>query len=523
MPQPPAPAQSPKGLSPFGVDSAGSGLFGFGEPRARMIGRRLDALFAAQAAVTPNATALIHQGLELTYAELDRRANRLGHRLQELGVGPDVLTGVCLERSSDLVIAILAVLKAGGAYLPLDPAYPAARLGFMLQDSGAAVMISRAGLHSNLAFDGALLDLELEAPLIASRPASPVPSKATADHLAYVIYTSGSTGRPKGVMLTHTAAALVEWALKTYTRAELSRVAAVTSICFDPSVFELFVPLCTGGAVIMKYNALDPFDDDERPSMLCSVPSALTELARCGMIPDSVKVINSGGERLTGALVNEIYQSSKVKRVLNHYGPTEATTCVAVASAPKGARQDPPIGRPICGARLYVLDEAGASIRAGEVGELYIGGPTLARGYLNRPEQTAERFLPDPFVGGQARMYRTGDFVRWAKGGQLEFVGRTDQQVKLRGYRVELGEVEAALARLPSVRRATAMVQRTPGGEDTLCAWLETDGVLRLPDVRQMLRAQLPEPMIPTALVCLESLPVLPSGKIDREALRAGS
>jgi amino acid adenylation domain-containing protein len=481
--------------------------------------KRLDALFAAQAAATPEAIAVLCRGEAVSYRALDQRSNRLAHHLADLGVGPGALVGVCMRRSPELVVALLGVLKAGGAYLPLDPDYPVDRLDFMLGDSAAAVLLTDVDVHARLAFHGAVVDPVRDAATIAARCAEPPAVPYHPDDLAYVIYTSGSTGRPKGVMLGHSATGLIAWARTAFTDGELARVAAATSVCFDPSVFEIFAPICTGGTAVLKANALEPFTPDERPTLLNCVPSVLAELCRARAVPDSVRAINIGGEPLTAAFVREVYRSTRVRAVYNHYGPTEATTCTTVALAPPDIDRDPPIGRPIAGAKVHVLDEAGRPVRLGEVGEIHIGGPVLARGYLNRPDLTAERFVEGRLGPRGGRLYRTGDLGRWQADGQLEFVGRVDQQVKLRGFRVELGEVESALSRLPAVRGAVAAVRPDRAGRPQLVAWVETNEPLSLREVRSSLAAWLPEPLLPRRLVTLAAFPLTLSGKVDRNAL----
>ena len=477
---------------------------------------RLETLFAAQARRTPDAVAVLHEGMSLRYSDLDVQADRLACRLLRLGVGPGMLAGVCMRRTPQLVTALLAVLKAGAAYVPLDPAYPIERLDGMLADSGAVVLITDSDLCGRLAYDGALLDMR--APAETAVPGRRLPLRRNVpEDLAYVIYTSGSTGRPKGVMLGHSAVRLIEWACATFSAGELSRVAATTSICFDPSVFEIFAPLCSGGTVILKRNALKPFAPDERPTLLNCVPSVLTELCRLDAIPDSVRVINVGGEPLKASLVREVYRRSRVEAVYNHYGPTEATTCAAVALVPRDVEIDPPIGRPIAGAQLFVLDAKGRAAAPGELGEICIGGPGLALGYLNRPDLTAERFM----LSRWGRIYRTGDLGRRSAAGELEFAGRIDQQVKIRGVRIELGEIEAALTRLDGVRSAAVVARPDVNGRNRLVAYVQATPEPTLQQVRAALTCWLPEQMLPDQLVTLDALPLTLSGKVDRNALEA--
>ena len=462
---------------------------------------------------------MLHRGKSWRYGDLDERSNQLARLLCQRGVQAGSLVGICLERSVDLVISLLAVLKAGGAYVPLDPEYPAERIAVMLNDSVPSIVITRSGVWNGLNLSGAILDLDREKPALDASRRDALPAAGDASGLACIFYTSGSTGRPKGVMLRHTATAMIDWAAHLFSSGELDRVAATTSICFDPSVFEIFAPLSLGGTVILKNNLLDRFDPGERPTLLNGVPSAFAELARTRRIPDSVRVINVGGERLSAGLAREIYRSSHVEQVWNHYGPTEATICTSVALVARDADEDPPIGQAIAGALLYVLDEAGQPAASGTMGELFIGGPSLAAGYLNRPELTAEQFLPDPFSTDGGRMYRTGDLVRRSNNGDLFFVGRKGRQVKFRGFRIELDDIESALRRIPGVADAAMLAVERDNVVGDLVAVLASDAAMTLATVRRTLRTMLPVHMLPTKLLVLPSLPLSSSGKVDLHAL----
>ena len=481
---------------------------------------RLDALFAAQATRTPEKPAILHRGAVLDYRTLDDRSNRLAHYLRAAGARAGTVVGVQLERTPDLIACLLAVLKAGAAVLPLDPNYPADRLAFMLRNSAAHMLITRASQQRSAFAAGVTIDLDRDAAAIAAQSRARPPIGGTATDLAYIIYTSGSSGQPKGVMLAHTAVHLVEWARQTFTSEELARVAATTSVCFDPSVFEIFAPLCTGGMMILKDSLLEPFSASERPTMLQGVPSILAELARAGTIPASVKVINSGGEVLTTDLARELHRANQATRIFNHYGPTEATTCASVALVdPFGP--PPTIGQPICEARIHILRDDGRLAEPGATGEIHIAGRTLALGYVGQPELTKARFLPNPFGAAGSRMYRTGDMGRITDSGDLEFLGRVDDQVKLRGFRVELAEVEAALVALPAVRQAVAMIRPSALGRDQLVAYICSDVPFSLNELRRELGSTLPAYMLPSALVHVSRFPLTMSGKIDRQALCA--
>ncbi|HYU30619.1 MAG TPA: amino acid adenylation domain-containing protein, partial [Thermoanaerobaculia bacterium] len=472
----------------------------------------LHELFATQAARTPEAVALVHGSERWTYARLAWRAGGLARRLREIGVGGGTRVAVCLERSPDLIAALLGVLAAGSAYVPIDPAYPRDRRTFMVKDSRAEVLVTRG----RLAGGEGLRVLDLDAVEIpdAELPAG-VP--VTPSHLAYVIYTSGSTGRPKGVAIEHrSAVSLALWARGEFSSEELSGVLAATSVCFDLSVFEIFVPLSFGGTVFLAENALElphlPAAAEVR--LLNTVPSAASELVRSGALPASVRTVCLAGEPLPGALVDRLYATGTVERVLNLYGPSEDTTYSTGSRVPPG-EPVPAIGRPLPGTRAHVVDRRGTPVPPGVAGELWLAGAGLARGYLGRPELTAERFVPDPFGGAGERAYRTGDLVRFRSGGELEFLGRIDHQVKLRGFRIELGEIETLLASHPGVRECVVVVREDVPGSRLLVAYV----VGEIADLRGFLGARLPEYMVPSLFVVLEALPRSPNGKVDRRAL----
>nr|QEO74665.1 condensation domain-containing protein [uncultured bacterium] len=493
-------------------------------------------LFEAQAARTPEAVAVRWERESLTYAELNRRADALARRLRARGVGPEALVGVCLRRTPRLVAALLGVLKAGGAYVPLDPAYPSERLRLMLEDAGARWVLTEEETRADVEAAGAgaeVLSLgdwcrdetaKEEAPVVEETW-----NKVTPSNLAYVIYTSGSTGRPKGVMLTHrSAAGLLRWAHETFSPAHLCGTLASTSVCFDLSIFELFVPLTGGQCVLLADDALGLADLHARRevTLVNTVPSAMAELLRLSAVPEGVRVVNLAGEALAGTLVEEIYaRLPGVEEVWNLYGPTEDTTYSTAALVERGTRK-PSIGRPVAGTRLYVLDERQRLAGVGVVGELMLGGEGLARGYWARPGLTAERFIPDGLSGeAGARLYRTGDLARYLSSGEVEYLGRVDQQVKIRGFRIEPGEVEAALCTHPAVREAAVVADAGGAGGRRLVAYVvaewggDGDRALGARELRAYLRERLPGPLVPSALVLLEGLPRTPNGKLDRRAL----
>ncbi|MBV8200961.1 MAG: amino acid adenylation domain-containing protein, partial [Acidobacteria bacterium] len=516
----------------------------------------LHRLFELQALRTPEAVAVIGGsdasaggGLGfISYGELARRAGSLARRLAELGVGPEVRVGVALERTPELVVALLAILKAGGAYVPLDPGYPRERLAFILADAQQGIadplLLTEETLRDRLPdFHGRVLCLDAGGgpePGDGARAGETVRRGTFAvppDSLAYVIYTSGSTGRPKGVAITHrSAVTLLRWAGELYSPAELARVLAATSITFDLSVFELFLPLARGGTVVIAENALAllTLPAGAAPTLINTVPSAMAELLRLGGVPATVTTVNLAGEPLKRSLTDKIHADLPgVRRIYNLYGPSEDTTYstfVRVGGTVMGATaadagREPTIGRPIAGTRAHVLDRRMQPLPAGVPGELCLGGGGLARGYLARPELTAQSFVPDPFGAAGERLYRTGDLVRHLGDGELEFLGRIDHQVKLRGFRIELGEIETALLAHPRVREAVTVAREDIPGRRRLVAYcVLAAGAEAPPSTAALaadLRQRLPDYMVPEAWVLLDALPLTANGKVDRRALPA--
>jgi amino acid adenylation domain-containing protein len=506
----------------------------------------LHGLFEEQARRTPGALAVAAAGgVRLTYAELERRSAELARHLRGLGVGPEVPVGLFLKRSADLIVAMLAVLRSGGLYVPVDPAYPEERIAFLLEDSGCGVILTEEGLAGRLPQGDLTPWPPLPSPsqpppgegergplLLALGGGAPSPGvwvggrwergmggEVSSRNLAYLIYTSGSTGRPKAVAIEHrSAVVLARWAKEAFTPEELSGVIASTSITFDLSVFEIFVTLAWGGTVFVVENALAVPDffaaEPGVPTLINTVPSAIAELLRTDGLPATVRTVNLAGEALTRALSDKVYERPETERLYNLYGPSEDTTYSTWALIERSGHA-PAIGRPVHDSRAFELDPWLQPLPVGVPGELFLAGAGLARGYLGRPELTAERFIPDPFSGTPgSRMYRTGDRVRLRPDGELEYLGRLDYQVKIRGFRIELGEVEAVLARHPAVSQ-TAVLAR----DNRLIAWV----ALREPVSRDVLRGwlaeRLPEYMVPGQWAFLDVLPLTPNGKVDRKVL----
>lgn len=482
----------------------------------------LHQLVEEQVRRTPTATAAVCGERSISYDELNRQANRWAWRLRELGVGPNQLVGVCTDRSLDMVVALLAVLKAGGAYLPLDPEYPQRRLAYMLTDSGAPVVLTQAALVGRLGEHGAtVLCLDADAPATASRPdTEPGPIAGPAD-LVWCLYTSGSTGRPKGVMVEHrSVVAFLHWSTGAFSRADLERVLLSSSLNYDPSAFELFTPLAVGGTVVVVDDALALCAPSAAPdpTLVSTVPSAARALAEAEAVPPGARVVTLSGEPVSRQVVDALRRVVPRARIYNIYGPTETT--IVVTAGEVAAAGPVTIGRPLTNTRIHILDDQLAPVPVGVTGELLVAGEGLARGYWNAPALTAERFLPNPFGPPGSRMYRTGDLARRRADGTIAFLGRVDDQVKVRGYRIELGEVESALAQCADVAEAAVMAHEDSTGGRRLVAHLVGR---RGPVDPEVLRAQLgpllPEFMIPSSFVAVDALPTTPSGKIDRGAL----
>jgi amino acid adenylation domain-containing protein len=482
--------------------------------------------FEEQVQRTPGAVAVEYRGQELSYQDLDRRSNQLGRYLQKLGAGPDVRVGICLERGLDLIVSLMAVQKAGAAYVPLDPNYPAERVSYMLEDSQAPVLLTQGSLLDRMpAFAGEVVNLDRQWENISHESQTRPQRRSLPQNLAYVIYTSGSTGKPKGVAICHSCvAAFISWCRETFSPLEFSGVLASTSICFDVSIFETFVPLSCGGTLIVVGNILDVerMTNPDRVKVISTVPSAMRELVAMKAIPASVMTVNLGGEAVPVGLAPQIYEGTNIKRVLNMYGPTEDTTYSTCAWLPREADITVPIGRPITNSKVYVLDAEMQSVPIGVTGDIYISGAGLARGYLTHPEWTAEKFIPNPFSDQPGdRLYRVGDLGKYRTDGQLGYLGRNDFQVKVRGHRIELGEIETACEEIEQIGQAVVMACEKEQGEKELVAYLVISSEISDDEIRERLRKRLPDYMSPSVFVRMESLPLTPNGKINRRALPA--
>ncbi|PQQ26709.1 non-ribosomal peptide synthetase, partial [Photorhabdus luminescens] len=481
-------------------------------------------LFEQQVEQTPDATALVYQEQTLSYAELNARANRLAHQLIALGVAPDQRVAICVARSPAMVVGLLAVMKAGGAYVPLDPAYPGARLAHILTDAAPAVVLADEAGWVALGEEALTRLTVLNPNTLPDQPdGNPQVPELTSRHLAYVIYTSGSTGVPKGVMIEHrNTVNFLHWAQQAFGVEEIREVLFSTSMNFDLSIFECFMPLSRGAAIYLVEDALSLMRHALPVTLINSVPSAMKPLLQARALMSSVHTVNLAGEPLKGALIEQIFNETRIQRLCNLYGPSETTTYSAWLPIQRGDRIIESIGRPIANTRLYLLDEYGQPVPLGVVGEIYIGGAGVTRGYLNRPDLTAERFLIDPFSDvSDARMYRTGDLARYLPDGNLEFLGRNDQQVKIRGFRIEPGEIESRLAEHPAVNESVVLAQGE-GQDKRLVAYVAAEASEGLINrLREHLSVQLPDYMVPSAFVRLDALPLTPNGKLDRQALPA--
>jgi amino acid adenylation domain-containing protein len=483
-------------------------------------------LFEDQAARTPNGVAAVSGDHCLTYRELDARSNRLARYLQCAGVGPETLVGLAVERSHEMLIAMLAILKAGGAYVPIDPSYPSARITLVIEDSQMGFILTTEQTRTDLpASPARILSLDGDAAAIAAQSSASVPSSAAGNNLAYVIYTSGSTGRPKGVMVEHRNVVNFFAGMDRMIGAGPGIWLAVTSISFDISVLELLWTLTRGFQIVIHGEG----NSDKIPAEIVrhgvthlqSTPSLLRALVSD---PQSLEALSKlkkiliGGEALPASLVASL-RPTFTGEIYNMYGPTETAIWSTVYRVQE-QRSSIPIGKPIVNTQVYVLDSQLQPVPPGEIGNLLIGGDGVVRGYLNRPDLTAERFVSDPFRPG-GRLYRTGDLARFLADGDLEFLGRADFQVKIRGFRIELGEIETTLEQQPGVEQAVVVAREDSQADMILAAFFvaKAGSSVNADLLRGALEAALPSYMVPAHFVLLERLPLTANGKIDRNAL----
>ncbi|HET6229654.1 MAG TPA: amino acid adenylation domain-containing protein [Longimicrobiaceae bacterium] len=483
-------------------------------------------LFEAQAERTPDAAAVVFADETLTYAELNDRANRLAHYLRRRGVGPEVRVGILMERSAELIVAMYGVLKAGAAYVPLDPAYPAERVAFMLEDTAVPVLITQERLVAKLPETAAeVLPLDANWETVARESGENPEPLALPENLAYLIYTSGSTGRPKGVQLEHRGAAIVlQWMRDELSDDLRASVLASTSVCFDVSIAEIFGTLSWGGKIVVVKNALSlaNLPEGQEVFMASMVPSAAAELLRMHAIPATLRSMNLGGEPVKPSLSADLYGTGHIEQVINLYGPSEDTTYTTYLVIPRGTSRMT-VGRPVANTQIHILDRHFRPCPVGVPGELYIGGHGVTRGYHARPGMTAEKYLPNPYgdTPGE-RMYRTGDLARYLPDGEIEYLGRLDHQIKIRGHRVEIGEVEAVLAQFPGLEESAVVVREDAPGVARLVAYYVPAGAApTVSALRMHVRERLPEYMVPAAWVRLAAMPHTPNGKVDRRSLPA--
>ena len=484
--------------------------------------------FEQQATQSPNRVAVSFQNERVTYAELNTRANRLARSLRNRGVSREQLVGVCVERSINMIAAVLAVLKCGAAYVPLDPSYPKERIGFILEDAKASLLITENKLVSNLPTVASFVELDSGADLIASERADNLPNEAGSRDLAYVIYTSGSTGKPKGVQIEHRSVVNFLATMQKHPGMSAEDIlVAVTTLSFDIAGLELYLPLVTGAQVVLASREqasdgqqLTRLMQESKATIMQATPATWRLLLDAGWTGNQNLKILCGGEALPRELAQQLLP--RCGELWNMYGPTETTIWSTVYRVRDVNWKLAPIGRPIANTQAYILDASMQPVPMGAEGELWLGGDGVARGYYRRPELTSEKFLVNPFHGEPgARIYRTGDLARFLSDGNIEYLGRIDHQVKIRGFRIELGEIEAALTQHPAVKSAVVAAREDTPGEKRLIAYLiPSTGVnFSAAELRAHVKKTLPDYMLPSAFIKLEAFPLTPNGKVDRRAL----
>lgn len=474
--------------------------------------------------------AVLTDNEALTYEELEQKSNQIADYLHGLNIDKkqEIIVGICLERKAHLIISLLGILKAGFAYVPLDPSYPKDRLEFMINNSQLSVIITQESLQNNLPnYPTIIVNLDQDQDKINQCSIEKIELIPDSNKLAYIIYTSGSTGTPKGVEILHkNTVAFIDWAINFYTFEQLKGVLASTSICFDLSIFEIFVTLSVGGTVILVDNILHLPESPHatQVTLIDTVPSAIASICKINGIPPSVNTVNLAGEALSNNIVQQVYKFEHIQQVFNLYGPSEDTTFSTVAFIPRGYDDIPPIGKPISQTDVFLLDENLQIVSEGQLGEIYLTGAGIARGYRNRQDLTAERFLVNPFTDNpDSKMYKTGDIGVYLPDGQLKFVGRNDQLVKIRGFRVELGEIEATLERHPNINKAVVILHKFSEQDQRLIAYITlkipTENEQITPAIIQYLKTKLPVHEIPSKFIILTEFPQTLNGKIDRKSL----
>lgn len=479
--------------------------------------------------------AVLTDNEALTYEELEQKSNQIAHYLHSLNIDKinidkkeEIIVGVCLERKAHLIISLLGILKAGFAYVPLDPSYPKDRLEFMINNSQLSVIITQESLQNSLPnYPTIIVNLDQDQDNINQCSIEKIELIPDSNKLAYIIYTSGSTGTPKGVEILHkNTVAFIDWAINFYTFEQLKGVLASTSICFDLSIFEIFVTLSVGGTVILVDNILHLPESPHanQVTLIDTVPSAIASICTINGIPPSVTTVNLAGEALSNNIVQQVYKFKHIQQVFNLYGPSEDTTFSTVALIPRGYDDIPPIGKPISQTDVFLLDENLQLVSEGQLGEIYLTGAGIARGYRNREDLTAERFLPNPFTDNpDSKMYKTGDIAIYLPDGQLKFVGRNDQLVKIRGFRVELGEIEATLEKHPNISKAVVILHKFQEEDQRLIAYITlkipAENEQIIPSVTAYLKTKLPPHEIPSHFIILTEFPQTLNGKIDRKSL----